>query len=258
MHIVAALGEHLGEPLELEERALSAVDRRKVEVLGLRARQVAGPVVVPAAARVSGRDRLERRLFCATALVGERAAIRVDAARDLCAQAREEPGDRVEPAVILADATAWNTAKEPDRVRVPRILQHLLDGSFLHQSARIEHADAIAHLRDHAEVVADEEHCGVELGLQLCDEVENLCLDGRIEPGRGLVEDQECGVFRQCHRDHDALLHAARQLVWVSAQNAFRIGDLYAHESSPGTLLRLARRDAEHGERLRDLRAHLE
>ena len=67
--------------------------------------------------------------------------------------------------MILAHAAAWNATEESDRVRVPRILQHVLDGSFLDESARVEHADAIAHLRDDAEVVADEEHRGVELGL---------------------------------------------------------------------------------------------
>ena len=62
-----------------------------------------------------------------------------------------------------------------------------------------------------------------ELGLQLCDEVEHLGLDRRVEAGRGLVEDQERGVFRQRHRDHDPLLHAARELVWVAV-----------HHRSPG------------------------
>ena len=64
-----------------------------------------------------------------------------------------------------------------------------------------------------AEVVADEQHRRVELGLQARDQVEHLRLDGRVEPGRRLVEDQQRRVLGERHRDHDALLHAARELV---------------------------------------------
>ena len=51
------------------------------------------------------------------------------------------------------------------------------------------------------------------------DEVEHLRLDGRVEAGRRLVEDQQRRVVRQRHRDHDALLHAARELVGVAAHD---------------------------------------
>ena len=88
-----------------------------------------------------------------------------------------------------------------------RILQHGLDGAFFDKAPGIEHADAVAHLRDHAEVVADEEHGRVQLRLEVRDEVEYLGLDGCIEAGRGLVQDQQRRVLRERHRDHDALLH---------------------------------------------------
>ena len=197
----------------------------------------------------------ERRLLRVAALVGERAAIGEDAAGELRAEAREEAGDRVEPAVILADAAARDAAQEADRVRVARILKHRLDRAFLDEPARVEHADARAHLRDDAEVVADEEHRRVELGLQLRDEVEHLGLDRRVEPGRRLVEDEERRILRERHRDDDALLHAAGELVRVAATSPSR-GRRSAR--LPSTLAarvaRLALRGAEHGECLRDLR----
>ena len=56
--------------------------------------------------------------------------------------------------------------------------------------------------------------------LQLRDEVEHLGLDGRVEPGRRLVEDQERGILGERHRDDDALLHAARELVRIALQHA--------------------------------------
>ena len=62
------------------------------------------------------------------------------------------------------------------------------------------------------------------------DEVEHLGLDGRVEAGRRLVEDQERRVLGERHRDDDALLHAAGELVRDSGHHRSRIGDLHARE----------------------------
>ncbi len=87
------------------------------------------------------------------------------------------------------------------------------------------------------------------------DEVQHLCLDGRVESGRRLVEDQERRVLGERHRDHDALLHPARELVGVAAHHGRRVGDLHAHQRLVGTLLGFLARHPEHRERLGDLRA---
>ena len=62
------------------------------------------------------------------------------------------------------------------------------------------------------------------------DEVEHLGLDRRVESGRRLVEDQERGIGRERHRDDDALLHAARELVRVAPHHGVGIGDLHLSE----------------------------
>ena len=82
----------------------------------------------------------------------------------------------------------------------------------------------------YAEVVADEEHRGVELGLELGDEIEHLRLDRRVEARRRLVEDQERRILRERHRDDDALLHPARELVRVAAHH--RAGSAICTRSS--------------------------
>ena len=95
-----------------------------------------------------------------------------------------------------------------------------------------------------------------QLRLELRDEVEHLGLDGRVEAGRGLVEDQQRRVLRERHRDHDALLHAARELVRIAAHHRSR-----DRRSAPRASASRARSLAspcetpEHGERLGDLRA---
>ena len=94
-----------------------------------------------------------------------------------------------------------------------------------------------------------------ELGLEARDEIEHLGLDRRIEAGRRLVEDQQLGLLRERHRDHDALLHAAGELMRVAAEDARGIGDLHLHEGLAGPLHRFLRGHAEHREGLGDLRA---
>ena len=90
---------------------------------------------------------------------------------------------------------------------------------------------------------------------RLGDEIEHLGLDGRVEAGRRLVEDQQRGVLRERHRDHDALLHAAGELVRVAAHHARRVGDLHLDERLASALRRFLAGHAEHRERLGDLRA---
>ncbi len=119
--------------------------------------------------------------------------------------------------------------------------------------AGVEHADAVAHLRDDVEVVADEQDRRAELGAQRRDEVEHLGLDRRVEAGRRLVEDQQGRVLRQRHGDHDALLHAARELVRVAAHDPRRVGDLDLAQHLLRALLGLALGDPGDRERLGDL-----
>ena len=80
-----------------------------------------------------------------------------------------------------------------------------------------------------------------ELRLELRDEVEHLRLDRRVEAGRRLVEDQERRVLRERHRDDDALLHPAGELVRVAAHDRVRVGDLHPRERLARPLARLAR-----------------
>ena len=107
-----------------------------------------------------------------------------------------------------------------------RVVEDAVDRPLLDDAAGVEHADAVAHARDHVEVVRDEEDARAELGAQRGDEVEHLRLDGRVEARRRLVEDEQRRVLGERHGDHHALLHAARELVRVAAHDAARVGDL--------------------------------
>ena len=93
----------------------------------------------------------------------------------------------------------------------------------------------------------------MELGLERVHEIEDVGLDGRVQASRGLVEDEQSWVLRECHCDHDPLLHAAGELMWVAAHHAAWIGDLHPFEGGPGAVFCFAPTDSEDRERLRDL-----
>ena len=213
------------------------------------ARERLGALVEVAAARVAAADVVGLGLLLHADGLGEQAAPGEDAAGQILADVRHEARDRVEPAVILPDAAARDAAHQPDGVRVPRVLQHRLRVALLDELAGVEDADAVAHLADDPEVVADEEHGRVQLRLEPGDEVEHLGLDGRVEARRRLVEDEERGLGRERHRDHDALLHAAGELVREPGHHGAGVGDLHPLERMAGQVVgctRLLTPDLEH------------
>ena len=78
---------------------------------------------------------------------------------------------------------------------------------------------------DNAEIVGDEEDGHAELGLEGAEKVEDLGLDGDVEGGGGLVGDEEAGLAGEGDGDHDALAHAAGDLVGVGGGAAVGVGD---------------------------------
>ena len=96
---------------------------------------------------------------------------------------------------------------------------------FLQQPAGVEHPDAVAEPGDHPDVVADQQDRRVDLALQRLDQVEHLGLDGRVQRGRRLVQEEHLRIRRERHRDQHALLLPGRELVRVAAEDAGGIAD---------------------------------
>ena len=69
-----------------------------------------------------------------------------------------------------------------------------LGRAVLDRPAGVHHQDVVGQLGDHAEVVGDDDDRGVELRLQVADQVEDLRLHGDVERGGRLVGDQQLGV----------------------------------------------------------------
>ena len=63
------------------------------------------------------------------------------------------------------------------------------------------------------------------IGGQILDELQHLRLNGDIQRRGRLVGDQQFGVAGQRHGNHDALAHAAGELVRVFVDALVRGGD---------------------------------
>ena len=87
-----------------------------------------------------------------------------------------------------------------------------LDRSGLHDLAVIDDHHLVGDVGDDAEIVGDQQHRHVELGLQIAQQLQDLRLDGDVERRRRLVGDQQRRAADQRHGDHRALAHAARKL----------------------------------------------
>ena len=182
----------------------------------------------PGPASYGGGDSIAAALLDEPAPVGEDAPLLDASGR------RQKARDRVERRLVLERVAPRDAAQQPDRVGMAWVVEHLPGGPFLDQLAGVQDPDAIAHLGDHAEVVADEQQRGPELVTQRRDQVEHLGLDGRVERGRRLVEDQQRRLGGERHRDHDALEHPARELVRIAVHDAAGVGDPDLLEHLPG------------------------
>ena len=81
--------------------------------------------------------------------------------------------------------------------------------------------------------------------------LQDLRLHGHVEGGRRLVGDEEVGLVRERHGDHDALALAARELVRIGAEPALRVAD--ADEREKFERARARRRVRQAAMQLEDL-----
>jgi hypothetical protein len=90
--------------------------------------------------------------------------------------------------------------------------------------ARVHHGHPVGHARHHAQVVADVHDRGVEIALQVGDQIEHGRLDGHIQRGGRFIHDEQRGVVEQGHGDDNALLLAAGDLMREALHHVGRIG----------------------------------
>ena len=99
------------------------------------------------------------------------------------------------------------------RVGVVRGGEQRLGRGALDDPAEIHDGNPVREVLDHPEIVADEQAGEAQVGAQLHEQVEDLCLDGDVERGHRFVAHEELRLHRESARDTDALALSARELV---------------------------------------------
>ena len=192
------------------------------------------------ASHVDVAQSLERRENRVAPAALDVRAPRVEAATGRRVARRRHVARDVDQAAALPDRR--DRTEQTRRVGVSGLHEDVLDRRLLHHLARVHHHDALGHLGDDAEVVADEQDRDPGVGLHLADELEDVRLHGDVERGRGFVGDQERGLARQRHRDHDPLAHAAAERVRVLRRARLPPRDLHPVEHLDRALPRVLAR----------------
>ena len=88
---------------------------------------------------------------------------------------------------------AWHRVDQRPGIGVARIGEDLLGRALLDHLAAIHDDDARTDAGDDAEIMADENDCGVKIAIELDDQLENLRLNGDVERGGRLVAYSSAG-----------------------------------------------------------------
>ena len=136
-------------------------------------------------------------------------------------------------------AVARRGGYELPGVGVLGVVVNLSRGARLDDLASVHHHHSVGHLGDDAEIVSDEDEAEAHLVLQLLEELQDLGLHGDVERSRRLVGDDDVGLHRQRHRDHDSLALAAGELVRVLVERGGGLGDADAAHQVERPLLGL-------------------
>ena len=149
-----------------------------------------------------------------------------------------------------------NRAQQAHRIGMARTVEHVVGVALFDQPRGIHHDDAVGVARHHAEIMRDHDQRDIQLARQVLHQFEDLRLDGDVERGGRLVGDDQLGIAGEPDRDHDALAHAAGELMRILLEPARRIGNADQAEQFDGARARLVRVHAEmDGERLGDLQS---
>src|SRR3954447_9174346 len=210
-------------------------------------------VVVVAAHLVGGPEVAHRREHLAAVVLGEVAARVEEAALRAAARQRGMARD-ADDRPLARDVR--DRPEQPARVGVARVREHPLAWAGLDDAPGVHHRDAVGELGDHGEVVADVERRDLMAAAQVAHGLEHARLRRHVEAGRRLVAHDHPRAVGEGHRDRDALLLAARELVRVALEERVVAGqrDLLERLAQPRRLLLAGHRSRVRLEDLRELR----
>src|SRR5215510_3729680 len=100
--------------------------------------------------------------------------------------------------------------------------EHRARRAGLDDPAEIHYGDALRHVLDDGEIVADEQEREAELALQLVEQIDDLRLDRDVERRDRLVAHDQVGLRRERAGNADALALAAGKFVRPSTGGVAR------------------------------------
>src|SRR5690625_3406037 len=102
------------------------------------------------------------------------------------------------------------------RVRVARMAIELVGLTVFDDPAEIHHGHEVGYLADDGEIVGDEEIGQAEAVAQVLEQVDDTGLNGHVEGGDRLIEDQQLWVRHQRPGDADPLPLTSGELVRIA------------------------------------------
>ena len=159
-------------------------------------------------------DRVQRRRFDLAAIECQRAPRMEMASSRRRRGARDLSGDRATlPVPLDARVRDRDHGEERTRVGVRRIPEERVSVGKLDDAAEIHDRDAVAHVPNDAEIVADEDEGQAALDLESLQQVEDLRSHRDVERRRAFVRDHNRGVECKRTRNADSLSLTAAQLL---------------------------------------------
>ena len=115
-------------------------------------------------------------------------------------------------------------------VGVRGVVEDLLCRTAFHRLAVMHDDEPVSDERQHAEVMRDEDHGDFPALLDAQEFLHDGILADGVDGCRWLVGDDQRRLHADGQPDHDALQHAARELVRVLAQHVRRVVDAHQAE----------------------------
>ena len=128
--------------------------------------------------------------------------------------------------VTRLGADSRHRGQEPLGVGMPGTGEEGADRGGLDDVAGVHHHHPVADLGHGRDVMGDQQNGQPLLGGQSAQQRQDLCLHGDVQGRRRLVGDQEIWLPGEGHGDHDALRHAAGELMRIVIQAGAGIGQV--------------------------------
>src|SRR4051794_11159812 len=134
---------------------------------------------------------------------------------------------------VMSDLHQFDTPRGGQQLLRVRLLRRGENGFHvrpLDDDAVFHHADRVAQVGDHPEVVGHQDHGQAALAAQLPEQFQHFGLHSHVQCGGRLVGDDDAGLGGHRPADENPLGHAAGYLVGVITHDQFRVPDPYPGE----------------------------